>query len=74
MGYCTPPGVLGLAHIGTTALPYLNGGPGLVTIDRLGEVTVWINNCAPTELTLQKGSIVGFFRNINSQNVQQIDD
>ena len=26
LGYRPPPGVLGLAHVGTTALPYLNGG------------------------------------------------
>ncbi len=38
--YRPPPGMLGLAHIGTPSLPYLNGGPGLVEINRLGEVTV----------------------------------
>ncbi len=73
-GYRPPPGVLGLAHVGTTALPYLNGGPGLVTTDRLGEVTVRINNCAPTELNLLKGSVIGFFENINSQEINRIND
>jgi hypothetical protein len=28
--YRPSPGMLGLAHIGTPSLPYLNGGPGLV--------------------------------------------
>jgi hypothetical protein len=73
-GYRPPPGVLGLAHVGTTALPYLNGGPGLVTTHRLGEVTLRINNCAPTELNLLKGSVIGFFKNINSQEINRIDD
>ncbi len=73
-GYRPPPGVLGLAHVGTTALPYLNGGPGLVTTDRLGEVTLRINNCAPTELNLLKGSVIGFFENIHSQKINRIDD
>jgi hypothetical protein len=74
LGYRPPPGVLGLAHVGTTALPYLNGGPGLVTTDRLGEVTLRINNCAPTEQNLLKGSVIGFFKNINSQEINRIDD
>jgi hypothetical protein len=73
-GYRPPPGVLGLAHVGTTALPYLNRGPGLVTTDRLGEVTLQINNWAPTELNLLKGSVIGFFENINSQEIKQIND
>ncbi len=73
-GYRPPPGVLRLAHVGTTALPYLNRGPRLVTTDRLGENTPRINNCAPTELNLLKVSVIGFFENINSQEIQQIDD
>jgi hypothetical protein len=74
LGYRPPPGVLRLAHVGTTALPYLNGGPRLVTTDRLGVVTLRINNCVPTEQNLPKGSVVGFFKNINSQEIKQIDD
>jgi hypothetical protein len=73
-GYGPPLGVLRLAHVGTTALPYLNGGPGLVTTDRLGEVMLRINNCAPTELNLLKGSVIGFFKNINSQEIKKIND
>ncbi len=68
------PGVLGLAHVGTSAFPYLNGGPGLVTTDRLGEMTVRINNCSPAELILPKNSIIGFFEPINSANVQELEN
>ncbi len=48
LGLRPAPGVLGLAHVGTSAFPYLNGGPGLVTT-RLGKMTVRINNCSPAE-------------------------
>ena len=59
--YRPPPGMLGLAHIGTPSLPYLNGGPGLVETNRLGEVTVRINNCSPVELKIEKNTQIGFW-------------
>ncbi len=34
LGLRPAPGVLELAHVGTSAFPYLNRGPGLVTTDR----------------------------------------
>ena len=74
LGLRPAPGVLGLAHVGTSAFPYLNGGPGLVTTDRLGEMTVRINNCSPAELILPKNSIIGFFEPINSANVQELEN
>ncbi len=43
-------------------------------LSELSEETVGINNCTPTELEMPKCSIVGFFKNTNSRNVQQIDD
>ena len=74
LGLRPAPGVLGLAHVGTSAFPYLNGGPGLVTTDRLGEMTIRINNCSPTDLTLPKGSIVGFFEQVNPAAVQELQN
>ena len=71
--YRPPAGILGLAHVGTSAYPHLNGGPGLVTTDRFGEVTIRLTNCAPSDLVLEKGSIVGFLEQINSP-VKQIDE
>jgi hypothetical protein len=67
-------GVLGLAHVGTSAFPYLNGGPGLVTTDRLGEMMVRINNCSPAELVLPKNSIIGFFEPVNSAAIQELEN
>jgi hypothetical protein len=63
---------LGSSHVGTSAFPYLNGGPGLVTTDKLGEMTVRINNCSPAELVLPKNSIIGFFKPVNSATIQEL--
>ncbi len=74
LGLRPAPGVLELAHVGTSAFPYLNRGPGLVTTDRLGEMTVRINNCSPAELILPKNSIIGFLEPVNSTNVQELEN
>ncbi len=68
-----PANMIGLAHVGTAALPYLNGGPGLVQTDRLGEVKIRVNNCAPTDLFLPKGSIIGYLETIDPASVKEID-
>jgi hypothetical protein len=74
LGLRPAPGVLELAHVGTSTFPYLNGGPGLVTTDRLGEMTVRINNCSPAELILPKNLIIGFFEPVNSTHVQELEN
>ena len=71
--YRPPPGMLGLAHIGTPSLPYLNGGPGLVETNRLGEVTVWINNCSPVELKIEKNTPIGFLESVCPSSVKEIN-
>ena len=71
--YRPPADMLGLAHIGTSDLPYLNGGPGLVKTDRIGEVTVRLNNCSPTDLLLPKGSIIGFLESLRPSSIRQVD-
>jgi hypothetical protein len=73
LGLCPAPGVLGLAHVGTSTFPYLDGGPGLATTDRLGEMTVQINNCSPAELHLPKNSIICFFEPVNSDIIQELE-
>jgi hypothetical protein len=73
LGLCPAPGVLGLAHVGTSAFPYLKG-PGLVTTDRLGEMPVQINNCTPAELVLPKNLIIGFFEIVNSDTIQELEN
>ena len=49
-----PPGEgnLCLANIASSEHPLVTGGPYLVTPDSLGQVTVAVKNCAPTELEL----------------------
>jgi hypothetical protein len=71
--YRPPPGMLGLAHIGTPSLPYLNGGPGLVETNRLGEVTVRINNCSPVELKIERNTEIGFLESVCPSSVKEID-
>jgi hypothetical protein len=71
--YRPPPGMLGLAHIGTPSLPYLNGGPGLVETNRLGEVTVRINNCSPVELKIERNTQIGFLESVCPSSVKEIN-
>ncbi|MGV1013304.1 MAG: reverse transcriptase family protein, partial [Flavobacterium sp.] len=71
--YRPPPGILGLAHVGHPSLPFLNGGPGIVETNRLGEVTVRVNNCSPAEIELKKDSIIGYFETINPSTVKEIN-
>ena len=71
--YRPPAGVIGLAHIGTPSFPLLNGGPGIVSTDRFGEVTVRVNNCSPAELEILKGSKIGFLESVNPSTIKEIN-
>ena len=72
--YRPPPGMLGIAHIGNPSFPLLNGGPGLVVTNRLGEMTVRVNNCAPTEIEILKDAQIGFLEAINPQMVKRLNN
>jgi hypothetical protein len=56
-----PPGEgnLCLANIASSQHPLVTGGPYLVTPDSLGQVTVAVKNCAPTELELARNDFIG---------------
>ena len=71
--YCPPPGVTGLAHIGSPAFPLLNGGPGLVQTNRFGETTVRLNNCSPAEVEIPKHTKVGFLESVNPHTVREVN-
>jgi hypothetical protein len=51
----------------------LNGGPGIVSTDRLGEVTVRINNCAPVEVEILRGTKIGFLESVNPSSIKEIN-
>ena len=65
--------MLGLAHIGTPSLPYLNGGPGLVKTNQLGEEIVRINNRCPAELEILKDTQIGFLESICPSSIKEIN-
>ena len=55
-----PTDVTGVAVIHTPEYPLLSGGPGLVSINNVHEVTVLINNCSPCAAELPRGTSLGF--------------
>ena len=67
-------GVTGLAHIGHPSFPYLNGGPGIVQTDSVGEIRIRLNNCAPFEILLNKGDVIGSLETVDPNKMSQIDE
>ena len=59
-----PKGILSLASISAPNYPLIGGGQGLVTPNQLGEVTVLVQNCAPYDIQLQRGEVLGYIENI----------
>jgi hypothetical protein len=67
-----PPGEgnLCLANITSTQHPLVTGGPYLVSPDNLGQVTVAVKNCAPTELQL---AFIGTLENITGCEMREFN-
>jgi len=71
--YRPPAGVTGLAYINSPAFPLLNGGPGLVQLNRFSETTIRVNNCSPAQIEIPKHSVIGFLENVQPQTVKEIN-
>ncbi len=65
--------MLGLAHNGTPSLPYINGGPGLVKTNQLGEEIVRINNRCPVGLEILKDTQIGFLESVCPSSIKEIN-
>jgi hypothetical protein len=70
-----PPGEgnLCLANIASSQHPLVTGGPYLVTPDSLGQVTVAVKNCAPTELELAQNDFIGTLENVTGCETREIN-
>jgi len=70
-----PPGEgnLCLANITSAQHPLVTGGPYLVSPDNLGQVTVAVKNCAPTELELARNDFIGTLENITGCETRELN-
>ena len=70
-----PPGEgnLCLANVTSSEHPLVTGGPYLVTPDNLGQVTIAVKNCAPTELELARNDFIGTLENITGCETRELN-
>jgi hypothetical protein len=70
-----PPGKgnLCLANITSAQHPLVTGGLYLVSPDNLGQVTVAVKNCAPTELELARNNFIGTLENITGCETRELN-
>ena len=71
--YRPPAGITGLAYINSTEFPLLNGGPGIVQLNRYSETTIRVNNCSPAEIEIPKHSIIGYLESVLPQTIKEIN-
>jgi hypothetical protein len=62
-----------IANIASSLHPLITGGPYLVEPDSLGQVTVAVKNCAPTDLELHQNDFVGNIENIENCETREIN-
>ncbi len=62
-----------IANIASSLHPLITGGPYLVEPDSLGQVTVAVKNCAPTDLELNRNDFVGSIENIENCETREIN-
>ena len=62
-----------IANITSSLHPLLTGGPYLVEPDSLGQVTVAVKNCAPTELELSRNDFIGKVENVENCEKREIN-
>jgi dUTPase len=67
-----PTGVTAVAVVRSPLSPLLTGDPGLVTATQTGEVTVLLHNCAPTEIAVARGDILGEIESVQGQHFEQV--
>ncbi len=62
-----------IANIASSFHPLITGGPYLVEPDSLGQVTVAVKNCAPTDLELNRNDFVGNIENVENCETREIN-
>ena len=62
-----------LVNVVSTKYPLLSGGPYLVQPDQNGYVTVPIQNCAPTDLVLDRNDVIGVIENVTQCQMREIN-
>jgi len=70
-----PPGEgnLCLANITSAQHPLVTGGPYPVSPHTLGQVTVAVKNCAPTELELSQNDFIGTLENVTGCETRELN-
>ena len=53
-------------------VPLLSGGPGLVTMDQRGQVTLMLQNCSPNAVQIERADILGSIECIQGQYIQKL--
>ena len=71
-GFRPPAGVTAVATIHAPHAPSLQGGPGLVTTNQLGEVTVMLYNCAMHEVQVDRGDILGSIECVQGMHLEKV--
>ena len=71
-GFRPPAGVTAVATVHAPHAPSLKGGPGLVTTNQLGEVTVMLYNCAVHEVKVNRGDVLGSIECIQGAHIEQV--
>ena len=64
--------MLAVATVHAPEAPLLSGGPGLVTTDQLGHVTVMLQNCVLNAVQIERGDILGSIECIQGSYIQRV--
>ena len=72
-GQRPPAGQMGVASIQSQNFPSLFSKEGLVTTNRLGEVTLMVKNCYPHQITIPRGEVLGMLEPIEGGTLQKLD-
>ena len=72
-GQRPPLGVMAIAKIQNDEFPCLYADKGLVSPNRNGEVTVWVKNCHPFDILLERNEGVGSLELVDSKQINLID-
>ena len=72
-GQRPPLGAMAIAKIQNDEFPCLYADKGLVSPNRNGEVTVWVKNCHPFDILLERNEGVGSLEIVDSKQISLID-
>ena len=67
-----PHGIRAVSTVACLDYPEIFAQPGLVCPDSQGHVTLLIQNCGNTDVTMSRNTVVGFIENLNNQDFEAI--